>query len=209
MNSVEETINVMMICPHCQGSFRKNVEYRKKMGLFAVLIKTHGGDKDCPPFIAFIDNNGKHRGSQKIDNIEEEPEINDDIVKNASDGINELQETVRFYHIKVPRKEGRGFEHKVASVTDRAFMSSKMYTMLIEFLAINEEENTFGTITINNGSQSEEGILVYGKYLGMIYTLFWKDQKSLREKTCEDMKGYANLTVEKLLDIYDLMDFFF
>ena len=209
MSDIEQTINVLMICPHCQGSFRKSVEYRKKLGLFATLIKNHGNGATCPPFIAFIDNNGKHRGSQKIDNIEEESEITDDIVKNATADINELDEKVRFYHIKVPRKEGRGFEHKVASVIDRAFMSSKMYSLLIDFLTVNEDENTFGTVIINNGAQFDDGLLVYGKYLGMIYTIFWKEQKLLREKTCEELKGYANLTVEKLLDIYDLMDYFF
>jgi hypothetical protein len=47
------------------------------------------------------------------------------------------------------------------------------------------------------------------KYHGMIYTIFWKDQKSLKGKTLDDLKGEANLTIEKFLDIHNLYDFFF
>ena len=43
----------------------------------------------------------------------------------------------------------------------------------------------------------------------MIFTMFWKDQKRVQNKTLDDIKGYSYLTVEKLLDLYDLMDFFF
>ncbi len=68
----EETTLVNMICPYCKESFRKQVEYQKKTGLFTILIKNHPNSHECPPFIAFIDNNGRHRGSQKIDNVDEE-----------------------------------------------------------------------------------------------------------------------------------------
>ena len=68
----EETTLVNMICPYCKESFRKQVEYQKKTGLFTILIKNHPNTVECPPFIAFIDNNGRHRGSQKIDNVDDE-----------------------------------------------------------------------------------------------------------------------------------------
>ncbi len=70
MNSTEEKITVKMLCPYCKLSFDKNIERRKTNGLYNILIKTHPKGEECLPFIAFIDNNGKHRGSQKIDNIE-------------------------------------------------------------------------------------------------------------------------------------------
>lgn len=75
MTSSEDSTLINMICPYCKESFRKQVDYQKKQGLFTILIKNHSDGTDCSPFIAFIDNNGKHRGSQKIDNIEAEEEI--------------------------------------------------------------------------------------------------------------------------------------
>ncbi|MHA1933302.1 MAG: hypothetical protein ACW96X_12215 [Promethearchaeota archaeon] len=207
----EDTPLVNMICPYCKESFRKQVEYEKKTGLFTILIKNHPNANECAPFIAFIDNNGRHRGSQKIDNVgEEETEtISVQFLENARGSINELEDTLRFYHLKVPRRSGRGFDHKVASVKDRTFMSSKFYTRLIDFLSENEDENSFGMITYEGDKEIESGLLIYGKYLGMIFTMFWKDQKSVQNKTLDEVKGYSNLTVEKLLDLYDLMDFFF
>lgn len=200
-----------MICPYCKKSFRKHIEYEKKSGLFTVLIKNHSDNSSCPPFIAFIDNNGKHRGSQKIDDIgsEEEISLNEQLLENARSRINELKDDIRFYHLKIPRKGGRGFEHKVSSVSDRSFLASKFYKSLIEFLTDYNEENTFGTITIDKNSDFEGGILVYGKYLGLIYTLFWKEQKNLISKSVDDLKAEANLTVEKLIELYDIMDLFF
>ena len=104
---------------------------------------------------------------------------------------------------------GRGFEYKVASVSDRAFMSSKFYLKLIDFLTKNEKNNTFGVLSISQDTNFDGGLLVYGKYLGLIFTIFWKDQKSLYEKTVEELRGFANLTVEQLIEIYDLTDLFF
>ena len=88
-------------------------------------------------------------------------------------------------------------------------MSSKLYGTLIDFLLENKEDNTFGTISIDTNSNFEGGLLVFGKYLGMMYTIFWKDQKSLLNKTVDDLKAYTNLTVEKLIELYDIMDLFF
>ncbi|MBY8983852.1 MAG: hypothetical protein KGD65_02175 [Candidatus Lokiarchaeota archaeon] len=204
----EETTLVNMICPYCKESFRKQVEYQKKTGLFTILIKNHPNGEDCSPFIAFIDSNGRHRGSQKIDNVDEEETINGKFLENTRSSINELEETLRFYHLKVPRRGGRGFDHKVASVKDRTFMSSKFYIRLIEFLSENEDENSFGMITYEGDKEIEGGLLIYGKYLGMIFTMFWKDQKAIQNKTLGEVKGYSNLTVEKLLDLHDLKDFF-
>ena len=119
------------------------MEYQKKTGLFTILIKNHPNGENCSPFIAFIDSNGRHRGSQKIDNADDEETISDHFLENARDSINELEETLRFYHLKVPRRAGRGFEHKVASVKHRTFMSSKFYSCLIDFLSEDEDENTF------------------------------------------------------------------
>ncbi len=45
--------------------------------------------------------------------------------------------------------------------------------------------------------------------MGLIYTLFWKEQKSLLSKTLDDLKAEANLTVEKLIELYDIMVLFF
>ncbi|MHA2009051.1 MAG: hypothetical protein ACXABO_16715 [Promethearchaeota archaeon] len=205
----EDIPSVNMICPYCKESFRKQVEYQKKTGLFTILIKNHPKGEECPPFIAFIDNNGRHRGSQKIDNVEEEESLNGQILEAARSSINELENTLRFYHLKVPRRGGRGFDHKVASVKDRTLMSSKFYKRLIDFLSENEDDNTFGLISFEGDGIDNGGTIVYGKYLGMIFTMFWKDQKDLQNKPMDEVKGYTNLTVEKLIGLYDLMDFFF
>lgn len=205
----EELPQVNMICPYCKESFRKQVEYEKKTGLFTILIKNHPKANDCPPFIAFIDHNGRHRGSQKIDNVEEEESINGQFLENARASINELESVLRFYHLKVPRRGGRGFDHKFSDVKDRTLMSSKFYKNLIEFLSDNEDENTFGLMTFEGDSVNSAGTIVYGKYLGMIFTMFWKDQKDLQNKPMDEIKAYTNLTIEKLIGLYDLMDFFF
>ncbi|MFX1325273.1 MAG: hypothetical protein ACFE8N_09960 [Promethearchaeota archaeon] len=209
MIGTEESTLVNMICPYCKESFMKQVEFQKKNGLFTILIKNHPNAEECPPFIAFIDNNGRHRGSQKIDNVEEEDSINGQLLESARNNINELENTLRFYHLKVPRRGGRGFDHKVASVKDRSVMSSKFYQQLINFLSENEDDNTFGVVTYDKDGEFEGGLLIYGKYLGMIFTMFWKDQKDVQNKTLDEIKGYSNLKVEKLLDVYNLMDFFF
>ncbi|MFX1500288.1 MAG: hypothetical protein ACFFDH_04905, partial [Promethearchaeota archaeon] len=91
----------------------------------------------------------------------------------------------------------------------RPFMSSRIYKLIVDFLTAYEEDTTFGTITIEKDTIFEGGVLVYGKYLGLIYTLFWKEQKDILNKTIDDLKAEANLTVEKLIELYDIMDFFF
>jgi len=209
MSSLKETILVNMICPYCKFSFRKKVEYQKKSGLFSILIKNHDKSDNCPPFIAFLDSNGKHRGSQKIDKIELESSTSDGMLETARKSINELENTLRIYHLKVPRKAGMGFDHKVASVKDRALMSSNFYKDLISFLTIYEDSNTFGIIAYDDDVDFEGGILIYGKYLKMIYVFLWKDQKTIQNKSFDELKGLANLTVEKLIEIYDLVDFFY
>ena len=210
MVSTEEKMLLKIMCPYCQVNFKKYVEHIKKEGLFTVLIKNHPDGENCPPFIAFIDDHGKHRGSQKIDNIDEGESVNEELLTTARERINELKSILRFYHLRMPRKRTkRGFDHKVANVADRAFMSSKFYSTLISFLSDNDKDNLFGVLEIEKNLDLEGGLLVYGKYHGMIYTIFWTDQKSLQTKNIDDLKGYANLTVDKLLDIYDLMDFFF
>ena len=211
MTSIEDTPLINMICPYCKKNFRKNVEYQKKSGLFTILIKNHSENSKCPPFIAFVDNNGKHRGSQKIDKIESEEEvsINSQLLENARNRINKLKKDIRFYHLKVPRRGGRGFEHKVSSVSDRTFMSSKLYLSLVEFLADFDDNNIFGTNYIEKSAEFEGGILVYGKYHGLIYTIFWKDQKPLITKSLDNLKAETNLAVEKLIELYDINDLFF
>jgi hypothetical protein len=209
MSSLKETILVNMICPYCKFSFRKKVEYQKKSGLFSILIKNHDKSDNCPPFIAFIDSQGKHRGSQKIDKIELESSISDKMLENARKSINELENTLRFYHLKVPRIAGMGFEHKVANVKDRAFMSSNSYMDLMSFLTTYEGSNTFGIIAYDDDIDIEGRIVIYGKYLGMIYIFLWKDQKTIQNKSFDELKGLANLTVENLIGIYDLADFFY
>ncbi len=209
MSNSREIIPVNMICPYCKFSFRKKVEYQKKSGLFSILIKNHHKSDNCPPFIAFIDSQGKHRGSQKIDKVELESSISDRMLENARKSINELENALRFFHLKVPRKAGMGFDHKVANVEDRAFMSSNFYKDLISFLTIYEDSNTFGIIAYDKDVDFEGGILIYGKYLKMIYVFLWKDQKTIQNKSIDELKGLANLTVEKLIEIYDLVDFFY
>ena len=209
MSSVGKKKTVKFICPYCKITFKKDVETQKRDGLSTILIKSHLDGDNCPLFLVFVDNNGRHRGSQKIDNFEDDASINDQIVEDARIRIEEIKEALRFYHLKAPRKEGRGFEHKVASVLDRAIISSKSYSQLISFLGENEEENIFGAITIPKDTEFEGGLLIYGKYHGMIYSLFWRDQKSILSKTYEDLKVFANLTIEKLLDLYDITSYFF
>ena len=211
MSIKEEKRLVEIICPYCKEAFKKKIETsKKKNGLYSILIKNHSNSQNCSAFIAFIDEHGWHRGSQKIDNIDEGGSVNEELLTSARERINELKSTLRFYHLKMPRKRTkRGFDHKVANVADRAFMSSKFYSTLIGFLSDNDKDNLFGVLEIEKNCDLEGGLLVYGKYHGMIYTIFWTDQKSLQTKNIDDLKGYANLTVEKLLDIYDLMDFFF
>ena len=209
MSSLKETILVNMICPYCKFSFRKKVEYQKKSGLFSILIKNHHKSDNCPPFIAFIDSQGKHRGSQKIDKVELESSISDKMLENARKSINELENILRFYHLKVPRIAGMGFDHKVANVKDRAFMSSNSYMDLMSFLTTYEGSNTFGIIAYDDDINIEGRIVIYGKYLGMIYIFLWKDQKTIQNKSFDELKGLANLTVENLIGIYDLADFFY
>ena len=209
MANSDASLLVNFVCPYCKMTFSRHIDFKKKSGLFSLLIKNHPQGDNCSPFIAYIDTNGIHRGSQKIDNIEGDISENEQFLGSAQEKINELDKTISFYHIKVPRRLGRGFEHKVASVKARTFMSSKFYLHLIDFLTENEAFNTFGTITIEADTGFEDGVLIYGKYLGMIYTIFWKDQKSTPNKSIEELKSYALLTIEKLLDLYDLMDYFF
>jgi len=197
-----------IICPYCKENFKKEAEVTKKNGLFSILIKKHPNGEDCPPFVAFIDDHMSHRGSQKIDESEEEASLNESVLEAARNRINELKEAVRFYHLKL-RKDGRWYENKIASVKDRSFMSSKIYSGVIAFLGYSMEENVFGVVEVENGPDFEGGLLVYGKYHGMIYSIFWKDQKSLKGKTIDDLKGDANLTIEKLVDIHNLYEFFF
>ena len=45
--------------------------------------------------------------------------------------------------------------------------------------------------------------------MGLIYILFWKEQRTLLSKTLDDLKAEANLTIEKLIELYDIMDLFF
>ena len=202
----ENAIQVNLICPYCKVTFQKTVEIQKKQGLFNILINNHTNDSNCPPFIVFIDNNGMHRGSQKIDDVDDNDTSQEEILQLAQRKISQLEKELRFYHLKMPRRNGRGFEHKVSNVLDRSFMNDYFYKCLIDYLQNIKETNTFGSIT-HDGFKG--GILVYGKYLGMIYTLFWVDQKSIQDKNFDELKGLANLTIEKLIELYDLMDFFF
>ena len=204
-----ELIIVKIICPYCKFTFKKEIEYEKRAGLFALLIKNHPEANGCQPFVAYIDNTGRHRGSQKVDDVDADLSNYDQFLDNARDSITELKEKLRFYHLKMHRSSGMGFEHKVASVSDRAFMSSKTYITLIDFLSSNEEENIFGAVSIDKDSTFDGGILTYGKYLGMIFTLFWSDQRSIQSEDFDDIKGQSNLMVEKLIDIYELTDLFF
>lgn len=203
---------VNFICPVCKKSFRKPIELKKtSRGLLTVLIKSHPKADGCPPFIAFVDQNGMHRGSQMIDNLDEfkEKEIRNELIKDAYNSVSEIEDKLRFFHLKFPRQGGRSFEHKVGNVSDRIFMSSRHYSAFINFLTTCENENSFGVMECDELGDSSNGLLLYGKYFGMIYTMFWKDQNELKGKTMDDLKGYANLTIEKLLDIYNLLDLFF
>jgi hypothetical protein len=210
---------IIMICPYCKTSFMKSIKnYRSKTGLSSLLVKNHPRSQKCPPFVAFIDKNGEHRGSQKIDDIgdideiEKKVSVNSEIFENARNSINELENVLKFYHLKVERKGmhgENGFEHKVADEKDKEFMKSSFYKNLIEFLSENKDQSTFGIIDNEGDHEFEGGSLIYGKYLGIIFTLFWKDQAFLQNKTLEALKSYANLTVEQLIDTYDLVDFFF
>jgi hypothetical protein len=209
MSHSREVITVNMICPYCQLSFRKKIEYQKKTGLSSILIKNHDEGHNCPSFLAFIDSNGKHRGSQKIDKIEEGSSISNKILENARKNINELENVLRFYHLKMPRKDGKGFDHKVANVMDRSFMSSKFYKNLISILTLFDDRNIFGIMAYDGDIDFEGGNLIYGKYFRMIYIFLWKDQKAIQNKSFDELKGNTNLLVEKLIEIYDLTDFFF
>ena len=208
-----KNITAMMICPYCKTSFMKTIKSNESTtGLSSLLVKNHPNDQNCPPFVAFIDKNGAHRGSQKIDDIDEELSVDSQMFKNARRNINEIQSLLKFYHLKVDRKGVRGedgFEHKIADEKDKAFMESRFYQNLIEFLSENKDNNTFGIIDNEGNHDFTGGSLIYGKYLGIIFTLFWKDQAFLQNKTLEALKSYANLTVEQLIDTYDLVDFFF
>ncbi len=209
MSTIKIENNVNIICPYCKVSFHKPIENHNKQGLYSLLIKNHPKDQNCPQFVAYIDKNGAHRGSQKIDNVDEDSSINSHILENVRNNINEIEDKIRFFHLKVSKPGGSGFEHKVANVKDRAFMSSSFYRSLINFLSFHRENNTFGIIDSESDEDFEGGSLIYGKYLGIIFTLFWRDQDFLQIKTLESIKSYANVTVEKLIDAYDLVDFFF
>ncbi len=220
---LSHNINTIMLCPYCKTSFMKKIKKQKSTrGLFSLLVKNHKKGQNCPPFVAFIDNNGAHRGSQKIDDFDEMGEIdeknienisvNSQMFENARKNINELESLLKFYHLKVEGKGQSGedgFEHQVASEKDREFLNSSFYKNLIVFLSENKNSNTFGIIDNEGDPSFEGGSLIYGKYLDIIFTLFWKDQDFLQNKTLEALKSYANLTVEQLIDIYDLVDFFF
>ncbi|MFX1238819.1 MAG: hypothetical protein ACFFAS_08745 [Promethearchaeota archaeon] len=208
-NDKEDDGFIRFICPYCSISFKKAIEIQKSARINTILIKNHPDANDCPPFIAFVDSLGKHRGSQKIDNIEEVSSVNDQIIESSLKTIDELEDMIQFYHLKLPRGKGRGFEHKVSNVTDRAVMSSQFYILLIDSLAQINEENLFGIVTLEKDNNFEGGLLVYGKYNGMIYSIFWRNQKSLQGKSLDDIRASANLTIEQLLDIYDLLDLFY
>ncbi|TXT67571.1 MAG: hypothetical protein BAJALOKI1v1_50011 [Promethearchaeota archaeon] len=201
-------MKVLILCPYCKNSYYKELSNKKEHGsLFSILIKDH---EDCGPFIAFIDENGMHRGSQKIDHIDDSAK-NERFISGALKTINELNEKMRFYHIKIPKKRHKqGFEHMVATVQDRPFMSSEVYKDLLNFLKVYREDNTFGMISLNSASDFDlDGALVYGKYFGMIYTLYWNDQTMLKRNSWEEIRAFTNLTIEKLIELYDLMDLFF
>jgi hypothetical protein len=193
--------------------FPKEIKDPKNSGtLYSTLIKDKKGHEECGPFLAFIDENGTHRGSQKIDNIDEaQSEQHKIYIDQALNNINELNEKIRFYHLKIPKKRfKRSFEHKVASVKDRAFMSSRFYKKLYSFLKDSKSDSTFGMVSLESHSESNlDGSLIYGKYMGMIYILYWNDQQRINNSTWDEIKGYTNLTIEKLIDLYELIDLFF
>ncbi|MFX1238023.1 MAG: hypothetical protein ACFFAS_20510 [Promethearchaeota archaeon] len=201
--------NINIICPHCKVTFTRPIEFKKSDGLYSTLINNHPNNRDCPPFLIFIDAHGKHRGSQKIDVIEQANKINEKFVESTRNKINELEDAVRFYHIKVPSNKGGGFECQVTEDKDRAVLNTKFYHILIEMLIDTCEENMLGIITLEKSKDFEGGVLTYGKYQGMIFTIFWKDQKAFQRQSMEDIQMNANLTVEKLFNLYDLADFLF
>jgi hypothetical protein len=88
-------------------------------------------------------------------------------------------------------------------------MSSRVYKLLIDTLLDMQAENLFGVITLEEDNDFEGGLLVYGKYIGMIFTLFWKDQKLVYNRNMDEIKANANLIIEQLIEIYDIMDLFF
>ncbi len=204
-----EQKNIHIICPHCKTSFTRPIEFKKSDGLYSTLINNHPNNKGCPPFLIFIDKHGKHRGSQKIDVIETASETNQKFVENAQSRINELEDEVRFYHIKVPSHKGGGFECKVTDDADWEILNTKLYRILTELLIDTYEENMLGIITLEKYREFEGGILIYGKYQGMIYTIFWKDQKKIQRQSMNEIQMNANLTVEKLFTLYDLADLLF
>ncbi len=190
--------------------YRKEITNTKKSGtLYSTLIKEQEGHGDCGPFLAFIDANGMHRGSQKIDHIEDAHSKNQLFIDQALKNINDLNEKIRFYHLKIPKlRFKRSFEHMVVSVKDRPFMSSPFYKNLFQFIYHCKLENTFGTISLDS-SFKVKGTLVYGKYLGMMYVLYWKNQQKLKSSSWDEIKGYTNLIIEKLIELYELVDLFF
>ncbi|TXT59895.1 MAG: hypothetical protein BAJALOKI3v1_1000006 [Promethearchaeota archaeon] len=209
VTALESVKKVNIICPYCKHNFQKDIEGgNNSTKLLSILIKDHPNSQDCGPFIAFIDKNGSHRGSQKIDNVDEVDSEKSKVIEDARSRIEEMDDKLRFYHLKIPPEKGRAFDHKVAKVSDRSFMSSAFYMYLIQYLLNCEAESTFGMICLND-HKDLDGILVYGKYLGILYTMYWKDQISIKQKSWDDLKGYTNLAVEKLLDFYDLIDLLF
>ena len=63
---------IHFICPNCSLSFKKKIELKLMDNISTILIKSHPNGKDCPPFLAYIDAFGEHRGSQKVDSIEKD-----------------------------------------------------------------------------------------------------------------------------------------
>ena len=171
---------VNILCPYCKKMFRKEITNTKKSGtLYSTLIKAQDGHEGCGAFLAFIDNNGMHRGSQKIDHIEEAHSENETYINQALKNINELDEKIRFYHLKIPKtKFKRSFEYKVASVKDRAFMSSRTYKGLFNFVKDCRNDNMFGMLSLDSDAELD-GSLVYGKYMGLLYVLYWNNQKKI------------------------------
>ncbi|GAG75137.1 unnamed protein product, partial [marine sediment metagenome] len=111
MTASVNATQVNLICPHCKVTFQKKVDIPKKQGLFNILINNHHNDADCPPFIVFIDTNGMHRGSQKIDDFDDidfNQQDQQEILDQAHRIISQLEKELRFYHLKMPRKNGRG-----------------------------------------------------------------------------------------------------
>ena len=208
MNPLEEMRNVAIICPYCKIAFFKKVTIPTNIErkLFTLFIKNHPDSEDCGPFLSFIDKQGMHRGSQKIDSMEEDS-ISDELSDQANEEISEMEDALRFYHLRVLRKEGRGFEYKYANVMDRAFMSSRVYSTLITFLTNHDEEDAFGILACKDHDNFQGGHLVYGKYHGIVYTVFWNDQAFLQQNSLDEIRDHANIMVNNLLDLYELREF--